>query len=176
MSIHHIKGDAPLSPFTRYRILDDGQCEYVVIERLVTRQTLVLGGVIATADLAWVHQLCADIEPFSVTLGEPRVFGEMVVYLSVNTPRLVEVHQRLVGARSLSPETLQRYFEGDLYVPHLTLGQSAWGMTKEECQEMHREAGTALASIGTFMADGLQIFRGSAPGQYEPILCIPFGS
>lgn len=132
-----------------------------------------------TYDLVWVdavRHVCSAMDPFGVTFAEPRAFGETVVYLDVNAPRLRAVHERLVDCLLLSPETLQPYFEGDSYVPHLTLGQSSWGMTHGELQEMHRDAGTELASLGTFTAAGLQIFRGSEPGRYEPSVYIPFGS
>lgn len=129
-----------------------------------------------TEDLAWVRHVCSAIDPFAVTLEEPRGFGETVVYLNVYAPGLMTVHKRLVETMSLSVETLQHYFEGDLYVPHLTLGQSAWGMTQGELREMYRQARVELASLGTFTAFGLQIFRGLEPGGYVPTLYVPFGS
>jgi 2'-5' RNA ligase len=87
---------------------------------------------------------------FQLSLAEPASFGSSVVYLTVQSKEIFELHRRLVDAVAPSPELIKRYFELDKYTPHLTLGQTEWGMDETELQEMKSEAAHALAPFPTF--------------------------
>lgn len=131
-----------------------------------------------TEDLRWlvaVREVCSTTDPIPVETQGPAVFGASVVYLRVSSVGLRNFHHRLVEAVSPSFETLQQYFEGDLYVPHLTLGQSAWGLTDTELREMYENALSERLMVGPFLCSQVRIFRGQQPGGYEPYVDIPLG-
>ncbi|NMP23713.1 2'-5' RNA ligase family protein [Sulfobacillus harzensis] len=128
-------------------------------------------------DLGWVkavRRVCRTWHSFDVEIRGPHMFGATVVYLSVKSPALPVLHEQILACVPPPADTMQQYFEGEWYVPHLILGQSSWGMTDAELQAMYREADT-LSFRGPFTATGLQIFRGLTPGRYEPYIQIPFG-
>ncbi|MHC8521040.1 2'-5' RNA ligase family protein [Rossellomorea sp. H39__3] len=62
--------------------------------------------------------------PFSLSLGEPAYFGGIILYLTVHSPALFDLHREIVQAVSPSPEEIRQYFELEAFVPHLTLGKS----------------------------------------------------
>lgn len=96
-----------------------------------------------TPDLAWmdpVAAVCAAVPRFTVSFTGPEFFGDAVLYLGVASESLRVLHERLVDATSPEPALVERYFELDRYVPHLTLGQTVLGMMPSELKDMHYEA------------------------------------
>jgi hypothetical protein len=75
----------------------------------------------------------------------------------------------LVNEVSPSKELIQRYSELDLYTPHLTLGQTYWGMKESEIAEMKSEAGIALAPFPTFTASYVRVYKEVQPDKYHPV-------
>lgn len=75
-------------------------------------------------------------ENYQLSLSEPGTFGSAVTFLSVEMSNIIDLHRRLVHAISPSQELLDRYFEMDKYHPHLTLGQTYWGLNETEIEEM----------------------------------------
>jgi 2'-5' RNA ligase len=113
------------------------------------------------ADLAWLPRVRAVTDgfaPFAVTFGEARRFGESVVYLSVESPSLMELHARLVDAVRPSPTELAAYHEGDGFIPHLTLAQGA-GL---DVEQLLQRAGS-LGDLGTWTCAALDVFRLQPP-------------
>ncbi len=103
------------------------------------------------------------------------MFESSVVYLSVHAPPLTRLHRRILEVVLPSLETSQEYFEGTLYVPHLTLGQSSWGLTSAELHDMYDEARTVGSMLASFTATRVQIFRGLRPEAYVAYLDVPLG-
>ncbi|WP_339224878.1 DUF4303 domain-containing protein [Paenibacillus sp. FSL H8-0332] len=98
-------------------------------------------------DLEWlqhVKRVCSSCSPLELSLNAPISIGDSVIGLGVRSQHLSELHSRLVRAVSPSPELIARYFELDSYLPHLTLGQTGWGMNGSELIEMQALARTEL--------------------------------
>lgn len=72
-------------------------------------------------------EICADFPRFTAAVRGPAFFGNRVVYRGIASEALEQLHRRLVAALAPRPESVQRYFEGDDYVPHLTLAQNGPG-------------------------------------------------
>jgi len=124
-----------------------------------------------TEDLAWldrVREVCSSFRRFQLSLAEPETFGDAVVFLSVRSDEIYELHRRLVEAVSPSPELIKRYFEGEYYHPHLTLGQTHFGMSGPEILEMKREARSALAPWPVFPVSFVRVYREIEPDKYAP--------
>jgi len=140
---------------------------YEVVEPHITVKAQ--GGL--TLDLDWldrVKDVCESVPCFRLFLTEPQLFGNEVLYLGTKSQEVVELHRRLVNAVSPVPELIQQYFELELYTPHLTLGQTYWGMTESELEEMRYEARTDLMPFPTFVVTFVRIYREMEPNKYEP--------
>lgn len=132
-----------------------------------------------TADLHWlanVRQTCSLMQGFQLSLSEPGSFGSSVAFLSVGTNKdVLELHKRLVDAISPSQELLDDYFEMDKYHPHLTLGQTYWGLNETEIQEMKRLAIDELAPFPTFAVNDVRVYIEVESNKYVPFADIPLG-
>jgi len=129
-----------------------------------------------TEDLAWldrVREVCSSFPRFQLSLAEPETFGDAVVFPGVRSDGIHVLHRRLLDAVSPSPELIKRYYEGDLYRPHLTLGQTLWGMSGPEIMEMAREARTALAPWPAFSVSFVRVYKEMEPDKYVPFDDIP---
>ena len=129
-----------------------------------------------TGDLAWldrVREVCSSFRRFQLSLAEPETFGDAVAYLGVRSDEIHELHRRLLDAVSPSPELIKRYFEGEYYHPHLTLGQTHWGMSGPEIMEMKREARTALSPWPVFSVAFVRVYQEIEPDRYVPFEDIP---
>jgi 2'-5' RNA ligase len=129
-----------------------------------------------TEDLAWldrVREVCASFPRFQLSLGEPETYGEAVAYLDVRSDEIHELHRRLLNAVSPPPELIRLHYEGELYDPHLTLGQTHWGMSGPEIMEMKREARTALAPWPVFPVAFVRVYKEIEPDKYVPFEDIP---
>lgn len=132
-----------------------------------------------TADLHWlerVRQTCSLMQSFQLSLSDQGSFGSYVTFLSVDTSDVTELHRRLVKAASPSQELIDRYFEMDKYHPHLTLGQTYWGMNETEIQEMKRLAINDLAPYPTFDVNYVRVYKEVEPNKYQPFVDIQLGS
>jgi len=139
---------------------------YEVVEPHITVKAQ--GGL--TADMRWlnkIREVCSEFPRFPVSLTEPASFGRDVVYLGVTSNRIFELHRQMVSAVSPSSELIQRYFELDMYTPHLTLGQAYWGMNKSELEDMKAEARTDLRPFPTFTVEYVRIYEEAEPNTYQ---------
>jgi len=124
-----------------------------------------------TGDLAWldkVRNVCSSFRSFRVSLGEPATYGTSVAYLSVRSAEICELHRSLMEAVSPPPELLKIYYELDRYHPHLTLGQTHWGMSESEIVEMAAEARRALAPYPSFDVAFVRVYKEIGPDRYAP--------
>ncbi len=60
---------------------------------------------------------------------------------------------------SLNPENSRRYYELDLYEPHLTLGSKEFGMSEVELSEMKKLANNCLHGFQPFIVKSLKIYK-----------------
>lgn len=80
-------------------------------------------------DRKWLDEVkgvASRFRPFSLSLGEPAYFGGTILYLTVHSPDLFDLHREVVQAVSPSPEEIRQYFELEAFVPHLTLGKELY--------------------------------------------------
>lgn len=61
-----------------------------------------------------VVEVCKEIEPFNVKLNNLDQFGNRVLYVSVNSPELVNLHKKIYEILDLQEEKRD-------YTPHLTI-------------------------------------------------------
>lgn len=123
-----------------------------------------------TLDMAWLEKvkvICSSFSNFQLSLSEPALFGNEVIFLSVQSKELLELHKKLVNAVTPSKEQMQRYSELDLFTPHLTLGQTYWGMNQSEIAEMKSEAGYVLAPFPTFTVSYVRVYKEVQANNYQ---------
>lgn len=114
-------------------------------------------------DLKWlaaVRNVARHSEPVTVTIGEPRTFGERVLYLAVASESIGALRDRLLQALGrTSAEDL-----ADVYVAHLTL---AVARRHRALPALDPPDAASLEAV-TFTARELTIFRRDAPDEYRP--------
>ncbi|KQY94739.1 2'-5' RNA ligase [Paenibacillus sp. Root52] len=129
-----------------------------------------------TADLTWLDKvkvLCSSVQRFQLTFIEPSAFGKEVVFLGVRSKEIYEFHRLLVGTVAPPSELIKQYFELDEFHPHLTLGQTHWGMQESEVEEMKLTSKHALAPFPTFMVTHVRVYQEVEPNRYAPFEDIP---
>lgn len=122
-----------------------------------------------TEDLEWIANVKETISTFpcfQISLLEPATFGKAVVFLSVDSREIFNLHQRLMDAVSPPPELIKRYLELDRFHPHLTLGQTRWGMAESEIEEMKVEARNALAPFPIFTVEYIRVYKEIESNKY----------
>lgn len=127
-----------------------------------------------TEDLSWVDSvkdICSRFPCYQLTISEPRFFGKDILYLSVESPELFELHKQLVNAVSPSSELIKQYFELNDFTGHLTLAKTYYGLTESELQDMKIEAESALSPFPTFEVKFVRIYR-EIQNRYKPFLDI----
>lgn len=102
-----------------------------------------------------------------ITLDKPNFFGENVLFLGVWSEQIYELHNKLVNEISPGTGLIKKYMELDDYVPHLTLGQTNWGLTADELKEMAMVARKELWPIPSFEVDFLRIYQEIQPNKYR---------
>ncbi|MFC3210233.1 2'-5' RNA ligase family protein [Planomicrobium okeanokoites] len=130
-----------------------------------------------SADEGWLENVkaaAADFPAFRVQLAEPRFFGEDVLYLSMDSPEVNELHSVLVEAVGSNPEQIAQYFELDQFVAHLTLAKTSHGVSQEELKKMAAAASQELAPYPDFQVDSIRIYRmQDEQRRYEKYLEVP---
>ncbi|MCA1054066.1 2'-5' RNA ligase family protein [Rossellomorea aquimaris] len=120
------------------------------------------------SDLAWldkIKKVCSDFKPFRLSLDKPKYFGDNILYLSVNSADIHQLHQKIVQAVAPSEDSIQQYFELDAFVPHLTLGKEAYGgsissgLTKSELREMEKAAEVELTPYPEFDVNFIRVYE-----------------
>jgi 2'-5' RNA ligase len=121
-----------------------------------------------TPDKKWidkVQKVCENSKPFQVSLDKPKFFGDNILYLSVNSKNLHELHQKIVQEISPSEDLIKQYFELDAFVPHLTLGKEQYGgnistgLSKKELKEMERLADKELTPYPDFEVNFIRVYE-----------------
>ncbi|NHM30654.1 2'-5' RNA ligase family protein [Neobacillus terrae] len=129
-----------------------------------------------TPDKSWisdVKKICEDTAPFSVTLNKPMFFGESVLFLSVESEEIFELHRKLVKTISPNNDLIKKYMELDLYEPHLTLGQTYWGLTSNELKNMAKVTETELSPYPSFEVSFIRIYQEVETNKYIKYIDIP---
>lgn len=130
-----------------------------------------------TLDKKWidkVKKVCENFEPFQMSLDKPMYFGDFILYLSVNSNNLLDIHQKIVQEISPSDDEIKKYFELDDFVPHLTLGKVQNGLSIQELRDMEKLAEKELTPYPNFEVNFIRIYELSIEKQrYDKYLDIP---
>ncbi|MFC4410575.1 2'-5' RNA ligase family protein [Chungangia koreensis] len=136
-----------------------------------------------TDDLNWlknIETICKNFKPFQISLGKPTYFGENILYLSVHSDQIRNLHELIVKSVKPTPEQIKQYFELDQYVPHLTLGKESYGsnissgISKAQLTEMEEIASTALCPYPTFDVNFVRVYE-LKDQRYVPLTDLPLG-
>lgn len=131
-----------------------------------------------TSDELWikkVQDVCRNFPSFPITLGKPMFFGNDILYLSATSNELVELHKLIVQVIAPSQELINRYFELDDFVAHMTLGKTHYGLSYQELREMGEMAELEL-SIPPFEVKFVRVYQEVEPNTYRKYLDIPLDS
>ncbi|WP_127529632.1 2'-5' RNA ligase family protein [Paenibacillus kobensis] len=120
-----------------------------------------------------VKAVCKNFPSFRVALHNPAWFGEDVLFLNVDSPQIKDLHRKMVKAIGPSDQLIKHYYEMDLYHAHLTLGQTRWGMNREQLEDMYQRTEEALAPYPAFEVDFLRVYQEVEPDRYRTYLDIP---
>lgn len=139
-----------------------------------------------TPDKKWidkVQKVCENFRPFKVSLNKTMYFGDNILYLSVNSNELYNLHQKIVEEIAPSVELIKQYFELDNFVPHVTLGKEQYvgsistGLSKQELKEMERIAEVELAPYPTFEVNFIRVYQlNNEKRRYERYVDIPLSN
>lgn len=113
-------------------------------------------------DESWIDSIkiiCGSFPSFKLWLKNVKSFGKSIVYLGVESERINELHRRIVEAIHPNPEISKRYYELDLYEPHLTLGSKEYGMSEIELSEMMKLANKYFPDFQPFIVNSLRIYK-----------------
>lgn len=121
-----------------------------------------------TDDEQWIETVTKIIEntnQFEVKIEGTKYFGELVMFLSVISPELKTLHQSIVDELKVPDLLREKYFEGDRYIGHITVGKTTYPsglssntLTWSELKLMEEEIN---ASINTnhFLVDSVWIYK-----------------
>lgn len=130
-----------------------------------------------TADEDWlddVKQAAAEFPAFQIQLGEPRFFGEDILYLSMDSPELEQLHRVLVERVGITPEHIEQYYEMDQFLAHMTLAKTTYGLSREELSEMAGAVAQQLEPNPPFDVESIRLYRKAASQDgYSKYLDIP---
>ncbi|PDX97231.1 2'-5' RNA ligase [Bacillus pseudomycoides] len=129
-----------------------------------------------TSDQEWlkkVEKVCKQIPSFTLSLGKPQFFGKQVLFLSVEDSKVYKLHRLLVEAVSPSDDLIKRYMEMEQYHPHLTLGQTHWGLTSDELVQMEQVARDKLTPYPEWTVNFIRIYQEIEENTYQPYKDIP---
>ncbi|MEE6449466.1 2'-5' RNA ligase family protein [Gottfriedia acidiceleris] len=129
-----------------------------------------------TPDMKWlerVKKICENFLSFKVKISNPKFFGEDILYLSVESDELIKLHEIVVEAISPPQELIKTYFELDEYIPHLTIGQTHFGLTNLELNDMAIKAIEELTPSETFKVEFVRVYESTETGKYIKLIDIP---
>lgn len=133
-----------------------------------------------TADESWlegVKRAASEFPAFRIQMGEPRFFGEDILYLSVDSPELEQLHRVLVETVGITPEHIDQYFEMDQFLAHMTLAKTAYGLSRDELREMAAAAAQQLTPNPAFEVESIRVYRKAASQDgYAAYLDLPLKS
>ncbi|WP_337017974.1 2'-5' RNA ligase family protein [Oceanobacillus massiliensis] len=129
-----------------------------------------------TPDKEWiikVKEICNNCSPFTISVNKPTFFGEDILYLSATSNELYKLHLNVVEKISPSDDLIKKYFELDDFIPHMTLGKTYFGLSKQELQEMAKLAEEELSPYPTIEVNFIRIYQEVEPLKYVKYLDIP---
>lgn len=115
-----------------------------------------------TPDLDWlkeIRRIASSFQPFKVTLSQAETFGNDVVYISVISLELIQLHNEIISRISPPQNIIEQYYEGDQFTPHLTLGMVRNGFDYNDFPEMKNMTDKFAKDGVSFTADFLRVYQ-----------------
>ncbi len=129
------------------------------------------------SDTTWledIKKVCNNFQSFYLSITEPTFFGKSVLFQGVESKEVFELHHKLVKSVAPSEDLIKRYFELGDFTPHLTLGQTNWGLTEKDLEAMSNKAKTQLRPYHpTFEVNYIRVYKEVEPNRYDVFLDIP---
>ncbi|WP_419962385.1 2'-5' RNA ligase family protein [Psychrobacillus sp. BM2] len=135
-----------------------------------------------TPDKKWIDKIlkvCGNFKPFQISLDKAKYFGENILYLSVISNKLHDLHEKIVQEISPSEDLITQYFELGAFTPHLTLGKEQYGgdistgLSKKELKDMEQLADKELIPYPVFEVNFIRVYELNIEKQrYEKYLDI----
>jgi 2'-5' RNA ligase len=114
----------------------------------------------------------AALRPFTARLGAPARFGDAVLYLTVNSTGMKELHLATIAAVPTNPAD----HDGESYTPHLTLAVTRFGISAEGLERMEAEARAELSAFAPFEVTALRCYhRAGKDDRWHPLCDLPLG-
>jgi 2'-5' RNA ligase len=130
-------------------------------------------------DKAWLAPLTTLVgshTPFEIKLEGLDGFDNRVLFLNpIFSEGLMDLHNKLVTLFNPNAEAREKFFEGPLYHPHLTLGEATWGgMKEEELKTMRKRAEIEFDTVPSFLVTFVRLYqKDTNDGLYQKLLDIP---
>jgi 2'-5' RNA ligase len=115
-----------------------------------------------TSDEKWIPALesvCRKTKAFPILLKSPGFFGEDVLFLEVESAPVHKLHCEIAANFVYSDRDASKFFEKEKYHPHISLGMTWEGMSKDDIKAMYQQSLVRFAKPILFMANHLTIFR-----------------
>lgn len=114
-----------------------------------------------------VIEICKKTKPFNIKLDNISQFGNRVLYVSVKSPELINLHNNIYSKLNLEKEKRG-------YTPHLTIVKQRPGR-KIDIEKVKQNAKISLVPYPEFMLKSLIIYYQPKPKSiYIPYMEIPF--
>ena len=118
-----------------------------------------------------VRQAIQELPPFDITLGPVDWFGDGIVFLAVSD-EIRDLHRLVLEAVESVVRGERFEYEGDAYVPHLTLGADFVGETNDQLLPI--AAAARAQAWAPFRVHEVVEFRRQRPDQdYVPVDAYP---
>lgn len=101
----------------------------------------------------------AGFGPLDVTLGKLGTFGDRVAYVSVDSPRIHDLHRLLVEAVAPTRDEMLRYHEMGPFTPHLSVGKRGRFDLRDVRARVER-----LGQLPPFVVESVWLFRQDVAG------------
>jgi 2'-5' RNA ligase len=116
---------------------------------------------------AAVRRAVAAVRPFPIQLGPIDWFGREILFLKVRAEEVDHLHSTILEALARVGLTERFEYDGDAFVPHLTLGAVFAGATRLQLETVARAADARVWR--SFAVDTVVEFhRGARDELYEP--------
>ncbi|MEJ7677482.1 MAG: 2'-5' RNA ligase family protein [Segetibacter sp.] len=122
----------------------------------------------------WINAIemaCTDFSPIQIQLPATGNFGKRVLFIDVFSKELSDLHYKLLKAVKPFEQPEVNEKDNQSYHPHLTLGRSWCGFTKEDFAQMKTLADNFLSQRpASFIARSIRIYH-KPPGnkRYETL-------
>lgn len=125
--------------------------------------------------IAKIEDLACSLNPFMLRLTKTKMFHEEVLFLAIESAPLLKLHAQLVRVINPSRELIEKYFELQGYIPHLTIGQLSHGFSRQNLEMMKNRVDLLLAKGKMeFSVDYLRVYKKTDQAEkYAPFKDIP---